>query len=88
MHMLNQNNFSCGVYHVKDSGNAEALAGKIKENILARQWLCGFPERLVILTVGDYIVSVFGAGELTDTFTAKLSAEYISTKQLFDVPIA
>ena len=88
MHMLNQNNFSCGVYHVKGSGNAEALAGKIKENILARQWLCGFPEKLVILTVGDYIVSVFGARELTDTFTAKLSAEYSSTKQLFNVPIA
>ena len=88
MHMLNQNNFSCGVYHVKDSGNVEALAGKIKENILARQWLCGFPEKLVILTVGDYIVSVFGAGELTDTFIAKLSAEYSSAKQLFDVPIA
>ena len=88
MHMLNQNNFSCGVYHVKDSGNAEALAGKIKENILARQWLCGFPEKLVILTVGDYIVSVFGAGELTNTFVAKLSAEYSSAKQLFDVPIA
>lgn len=88
MHMLNQNNFSCGVYHVKDSGNVEALAGKIKENILARQWLCGIPEKLVILTVGDYIVSVFGAGELTDTFVAKLSAEYSSAKQLFDVPIA
>lgn len=88
MHMLNQNNFSCGVYHVKDSGNVEALAGKIKENILARQWLCGIPEKLVILTVGDYIVSVFGAGELTDTFVAKLSAEYGSAKQLFDVPIA
>ena len=88
MHMLNQNNFSCGVYHVKGSGNAEALAGKIKENILARQWLCGFPEKLVILTIGDYIVSVFGAGELTDTFVAKLSAEYSSAKQLFDVPIA
>ena len=88
MHMLNQNNFSCGVYHVKGSGNAEALAGKIKENILARQWLCGFPEKLVILTVGDYIVSVFGTGELTDTFVAKLSAEYSSAKQLFDVPIA
>ena len=88
MHMLNQNNFSCGVYHVKDSGNVETLAGKIKENILARQWLCGFPEKLVILSVGDYIVSVFGAAELTDTFTSKLSAEYSSTKQLFDVPIA
>lgn len=88
MHMLNQNNFSCGVYHVKSSGSAETLAGKIKENILSRQWLCGFPEKLVILTIGDYIVSVFGAGELTDPFVAKLSAEYSSAKQLFDVPIA
>ena len=88
MHMLNQNNFSCGVYHVKSSGNAETLAGKIKDNILARQWLCGFPEKLVILTVGDYIVSVFGAAELTNTFTEKLSAEYGSAKQLFDIPIA
>ena len=88
MHMLNQNNFSCGVYHVKSSGNAETLAGKIKENILARQWLCGFPEKLVILNIGDYIVSVFGAAELTNTFTEKLSAEYSSAKQLFDVPIA
>ena len=88
MHMLNQNNFSCGVYHVKNSGSAEALAGKIKENIFGRQWLCGFPEKLVILTVGDYIVSVFGAADLTDTFIAKLSAEYSSTKQIFDVPIA
>ena len=88
MHMLNQNTFSCGVFHVKNSGDTAALAGKIRDNILNRQWLCGFPEKLVILTVGDYIVSVFGTRELTDTFTAKLSAEYRSTKQLFDVPIA
>ena len=88
MHMLNQNNFSCGVYHVKNSGDTAALAGKIRDNILNRQWLCGFPEKLAILTVGDYIVSVFGAAELTDTFTAKLSAGYSSAKLLFNVPIA
>ena len=88
MHMLNQNTFSRGVFHVKNSGDTAALAGKIRDNILNRQWLCGFPEKLVILTVGDYIVSVFGAAELTDTFTAKLSAEYSSAKQLFNVPIA
>ena len=88
VHMLNQNNFSCGVYHVKSSGNVEALAAKVKENILARQWMCGFPEKLVILSVGDYIISVFGAGELINTFVSKLNAEYGSSKQLFDVPIA
>ena len=88
LHMLNQNTFTCGVYHVKNSADVEAIAAKIKDNILARNWMCGFPEKLVIMTVGDYIVSVFGAAELISTFTAKLTASYGSVRQLFDVPIA
>ena len=88
LHMLNQNTFTCGVYHVKNSADIEALAAKIKDNILARNWMCGFPEKLVIMTVGDYIVSVFGAAELISTFTAKLTDSYGSVRQLFDVPIA
>ena len=88
MHMMNQNTFTCGAYHVRNSSDVESLAGELKGNILARHSMCGFPEKLVIMTVGDYIVSVFGAAELTDTFTAKLSAEYSSAKQLFNVPIA
>ena len=79
LHMLN---------HVKNSADIEALAAKIKDNILARNWMCGFPEKLVIMTVGDYIVSVFGAAELISTFTAKLTDSYGSVRQLFDVPIA
>ena len=88
LHMLNQNTFTCGVYHVKNSADIEALAAKIKDNILARNWMCGFPEKLVIMTVGDYIVSVFGAAELISTFTAKLTDSYGSVRHLFDVPIA
>lgn len=88
LHMLNQNTFTCGVYHVKNSADIEALSAKIKDNILARNWMCGFPEKLVIMTVGDYIVSVFGAAELISTFTAKLTDSYGSVRQLFDVPIA
>lgn len=88
LHMLNQNTFTCGVYHVKNSADIEALAAKIKDNILARNWMCGFPEKLVIMTVGDYIVSVFAAAELISTFTAKLTDSYGSVRQLFDVPIA
>ena len=88
LHMLNQNTFTCGVYHVKNSADVEAIAAKIKDNILARNWMCGFPEKLVIMTFGDYIVSVFGAAELISTFTAKLTDSYGSVRQLFDVPIA
>ena len=85
--MLNQNTFTCGVYHVKNSADIEALAAKIKDNILARNWMCGFPDKLVIVTVGDYIVSVYGYTDLVDTFTAKLAAAYPSAKTVSDDPI-
>ena len=87
VHMMNQNTFTCGVYHVKTAGGAEALASKIKENVLARQWMCGFPEKLVIWTVGDYIISVFGDGELIGTFASNLTKAYGSAKQLLEAPI-
>ena len=59
----------------------------MRENILARRWMCGFPEKLVIVTVGDYIVSVFGHADPVDTFTAKLAAAYPNAKTVSDDPI-
>ena len=87
IHMMNANTFTCGAYHVKDAGTISALSSEIKDSVMNRQWMCGFPEKLVIVKVGDYIVSVFGNGELIDTFIGKLTAEYTSAEKLCDEPI-
>ena len=87
MHMMNLNTFTCGAFHAKESGDVTALCGALRENILARRWMCGFPEKLVIVTVGDYIVSVFGHADPVDTFTAKLAAAYPNAKTVSDDPI-
>ena len=87
MHMMNLNTFTCGAFHAKDSGDVTALCAAVRENILARRWMCGFPEKLVIVTVGDYIVSVFGHADPVDTFTAKLAAAYPNAKTVSDDPI-
>lgn len=87
VHMMNLNTFTCGAFHAKDSGDVTALCGALRENILARRWMCGFPEKLVIVTVGDYIVSVFGHADPVDTFTAKLAAAYPNAKTVSDDPI-
>ena len=86
-HMMNLNTFTCGAFHVKDSGDVTALCSALRENILARRWMCGFPDKLVIVTVGDYVVSVYGKEEPVDTFTAKLAAAYPSAKTVSDDPI-
>lgn len=87
MHMMNQNTFTCGVFHVKASGDVSAVAEELKANILARRWMCGFPEKLIIYSVGDYIVSYFGEGQIISLFTEKLTSAYASAQLISETPI-
>ena len=80
VHMMNANTFTCGSFHVIDSNNLDSTAASIKENILNRQWLCGFPDKLVIASVDNYIVSMFGDTQLIDTFKQKLTTAYSSVE--------
>ncbi len=88
MHMMNQNNFTCGVYHLVNKDDASALADEIKANISSRQWLCGSPEKYVIATVEDYVIAYFGSNDLMGTFTAKLTAAYPDTQIIVEETIA
>jgi len=87
LHMMNANTFTCGVFHTKDAGGISALAGQLKDNIMGRQWMCGFPDKLIIVKVDSYIVSFFGNTQIVDTFSSKLTTVYPSGEVLFDEPI-
>ena len=54
---------------------------------MARQWMCGFPDKLVIATLGNYVVSCYGAEDLVDTFRDKLIAAYADAAVVCDEPI-
>ena len=70
VHMMNQNTFTAAAYHCTD--DAEALATALRDNIQQRQWMCGFPDKVAVIVVGEYVVSVFGAEDLVDDFTTTL----------------
>lgn len=84
-HMMNLNTFTCGIFHTS-SENLSALAEGLRDNILVRQWCCGCPDKVVILTVGDYVISAFGHTELIDSFV-QYAAQAISAALLYDEPI-
>ena len=88
IHMMNANTFTCGTYHVKSSDDINNLAKAIKDNILQKQWMCGFPDKLIIVSVGDYIVSFYGNNEVLGTFQAQLTSTYPSSKVILEEPIA
>ncbi len=77
VHMMNANTFTAGAYHVTDVSEVEMLAADIEDNIDNRQWMCGFPETLLIAQIGeDTIVTAYGAADLMEIFKTKLTAAY------------
>ena len=75
-HMMNANTFTGVAFHVKSASDVLSVADALGESVMAREWMCGFPDKLVIILVSDYVISVFGNEELVDTFKAKTLAAW------------
>ena len=62
--MMNANTFNCYTIQLTEGTDADARATTLKDNILARQWICGSPEKLVIAKApGNYLIVVWGVVE-------------------------
>ena len=85
MHMMNANTFTGGVFHVTNADDVSAVCDALKENIMNRQWMCGFPETLIIVTVDDnYVISAFGNGQIIETFKNKISGVYDNATVVYE----
>ena len=75
VHAMNANTFTSGAFKLKSAGNAQDFATSLKESVLATQWMCGFPEKIVIFTVngGDYVVYAIGNGDAVEYFKTQLT---------------
>lgn len=87
VHMMNLNTFTCGAFHVADTNNVARLADDLRTTIQAKRWMCGFPDKLVIVTVGQSVLSVYGNEELVNTFRDKLLASYPTAAAVYDEAI-
>ena len=76
-HAMNANTFSAAAYHLADAANAETLVNSLKDSIKSTQWMCGFPDTLIIYTVAEeYVVAAFGNAEAIESFKTKLATVY------------
>lgn len=78
MHMMNANTFTAAAYHVAKAEDVTKVVDAIKGNLENRQWICGFPDKMVIVTVENYVVSCFGKLETVGPFMDNLKAAYPS----------
>lgn len=77
-HMMNQNTFTAGAFHVVSGTDMAALSEAIRANIQNRMWCCGFPEKLIVATVDDHIISAFGKEFAISAFTTHLTEAFPS----------
>lgn len=67
MHMMNANTFT-GVALKLDGMKVDDAASQIKDAFMNNQFVCGIPDKIVIVTVGNYVVYAYGATDIVDDF--------------------
>lgn len=70
VHMMNANQLTAGAFRLVDGTDAETFAKDYKANLDGRRWMCGFPEKFVVIGSGNYVVTAFGNGQNIDAFKA------------------
>ena len=77
IHMMNANTFTSAVLHLNEGEDVAAFAANAKECIMSAQWMCGFPEKLVIADMGgNYLLIAYGLNDAINPFEAKLAEAY------------
>jgi len=85
-HMMNLNNFTCGVFRVGSESNnfAEAIYNAVKGN----QWMCGFPDSVLVSIIGgEYVLMAFGINDAMDPFEAKFQEAYPNAQIVYNEPV-
>ena len=89
IHMMNANTFTCGAFKLAEGVAAADFAAAMQTAVQGNQWMCGFPERLLIQAIGaEYVVVAFGVNDAMTPFATHLAEAYANAETLVDEPIA
>lgn len=89
IHMMNANTFTCAAFKLADGVTAADFGAAMKDAVLNNQWMCGFPDSLLVAGFGDsYVVVAFGVSDAMTPFQTHLNAVYPGMETIADESIA
>ncbi len=74
--MMNSNNGTFSAFELKDAADVDAVATALKDTIANNNWICGFPERYVIIKIDNFIAVSFGLADSTNAFKDAIASAY------------
>ena len=84
-HGMMTNNFNSAVFHV--TGDVKAFADALYGAISGNMWICGMPERVIVASVGEYVVMAYGVSDPMNSFETHLMEAYPSVEVLYSEPL-
>jgi len=85
-HMMNANTYTGVILHTREP---EGFADAIKDSIVATDWVCGFPDRLIVAELSNgYIAYAYGESSIMETYVGKLQATFPTAEIVHDVNLA
>lgn len=83
-HMMNANTFTGAILHVADKANVQTVCDKAKETVAAEQWMCGFPDKHLVMVIDDsYVLTAFGNIDIMNAFRDKVNASGYSVTEAY-----
>lgn len=86
LHMMNTNTFCSAVAALKDSASAAEFAEHYKTLVQGNQWMCGFPDTVIVISVGRYVITAYGKDDPIQTFKSKVLALEPQATVLVEAP--
>lgn len=85
--MMNMNNGTIAAFEVKDAADVAALADTMKEKITTNMWMCGFPEKYLIVNVNGTLISAFGNADTINSLKDGVLATYADATVIYDAAL-
>ena len=86
MHMMNTNTFCSAMAKLTDSSKAAEFAEAYKTAIQDQRWMCGFPDTVIVISVGDYVIMAYGHADIIENVKTACLAADSSAKLLIEAP--
>ena len=88
MNAMNANSFTGAAYLLKADADAAAFAADFKADLDNAQWMCGFPEKFVVIKTGSYIVTAYGLADNIDYFKTQATTALTAAEVVLEGNIA
>ena len=76
-HAMNVPTLTMSIVHVVNASDVDAIASTMRDNIGGNEvWMCGFPEKYIVIKLDDYVISGYGKVDMIDNLKAAFTETY------------